>query len=160
MSTPAQIRAAWLAGIWNHATVQAYTTKIYDYDITLKSQKEAAKFRHNTLINFFTYLTTRGHQFPEIGGLSSSAIVHFSYQVEIRHYLEAGTEGDNFNAVIDRLAAIDGLVVTQLGSTWDGVVDFYRPQQEPPTVTLIELDNKSVWLGVYRYFAERRTTLS
>lgn len=160
MSTAAQVRAAWLDNIWNHATVQAYTTKIYDYDITARSQKEAAKFYHNTSINFFSYITTRGHEVKEMGGSSLSAIAHFNYQVEIRAYLQADTDGSNFSAVIDRLGTIDGLVVTQLGKTWDSTVDFYRPQQEPPTLNLIELDGRPVWLGVYRYFAQRRTTLS
>ena len=160
MSTAALVRAAWATNIFEHATVLAYTTKIYDYDITARSQKETARFRYNTGINFFTYLTTRGHEVKEMGGASSSAIAHFNYQVEVRYYLEADTEGTNFNAVVDRLGTIDGLVVTQLGKTWDSTVDFYRPQQEPPTIQLIELDNKPVWLGVYRYFAQKRAVLS
>ena len=161
MSTAAQVRAAWLDNIWTHATVQAYTTKIYDYDITSRSQKEAAKFRHNTSINFLTYITTRGHEMKELGSIgATSALVHFNFQVEIRYYLEADSDGEGFNAVIDRLGTIDGLVVSQLGKTWDSTVDFYRPQQEPPTINLIELDGRPVWLGVYRYFALKRATLS
>lgn len=145
MSTSAEIRAAWDTKIWTNTTITALTTKIYDYDITTQSTKETAKFYYNQEINFITYLVNRTQRIRLMGQVEQK------FDVEIRAYKKADTEGVNYNALITQFETIDALIVSQLTGNWNSTVDYYQIQDAVPEVSLITLDGVQVWLGRYTY---------
>lgn len=145
MSTSGEVRAAWDSKIWTNATITALTTKIYDYDITTGSTKETAKFYHNQEINFITYLVNRTQRLRLMGQVEQT------FNVEIRSYKKADTDGVNYNDLITQFETIDSLIISQLTSTWDDTVDYYTIQSSVPEISLITLDGIQVWLGKYTY---------
>lgn len=59
-----------------------------------------------------------------------------------------------YNAVVDRLETVDGLVRTGLGKTWSSTVDFYRGGRPAP-VTTLTIDGAACWRGGWLYTAEK-----
>lgn len=151
MTTSAQVRTAWSDNIWDHTTIQALTTKIYDYDITTESTKEFTKLREDQQINCFTYVVSRAERI-----LILNQTEH-TFTVRIRYYRQADIPGVNFNDLITAFETISGLVVSELTSSWDGTVDFYRVQPEPPQISLIQMEGQPVWVGDFRYFGFKYT---
>lgn len=147
MTTLAQIRSAWLANIWNHATIQAITTKIYNYDITLDSTFEYSKLRYNQEFNAFVYIVTKYER------LGFGGTKYDEFEVEVRYYRKADVEGNNFNTVLETFETLFGLVRTQLSHTWGGTVGAYRTQESAPTLSQVTLEGVPVWLGTYKFFA-------
>lgn len=145
MTTNAQIRTAWNTYIWQNATIQAITDRIYDYDITVESAKEAAKLRYNQKINFFLYLVMR-HTRPMIMGQQEQVCT-----VQIRYFKEFDVGGTHWKDVVDSLQAVDDLVISALTSTWNNTVDYYRTQESPPTISLVTIEETSCWQGIFEY---------
>lgn len=145
MATGLQVRTAWNTSIWSNATIQAITSKIYNYDVTKQSSKEVSKFYLNQEVNFITYLVSRAQRLRIMQQIEQQFIV------DIRYYLVADTEGVNYNALLDAFETIDSLVISQLGTTWGGSVDYYELQSEPVAITEIQIENVSVWAGQYKY---------
>lgn len=145
MTTAAQIRSAWSTKIWTHATVTAITTKIYDFDLKIESTKEAGRLRFNQEINFFTYLVTSKERLRLMGQREQE------FAVEVSYYKRADVDGSNFNDIMNVLETITGLVRTELTSSWNSTVDYYRHQGEQPTIEQITIDGVAVWLGRFVY---------
>lgn len=148
--TSSTIRSAWNTAVWSHATIQAMTTSIYNYDITQQSSKETDKFFFSQEINFFTYITTR-RQVPTGGGLGANKQRMYEHDVLVRYYRQYDTTGSNFNAVIDNLESLENIVRTQLGTKWSDNVTFYRLMESGNQPELVELINQPVWLGTQLY---------
>lgn len=145
MTTNAQIRTAWNTYIWQNATIQAITDRIYDYDITVESAKEAAKLRYNQKINFFLYLVMRQSR-PMIMGQHEQ-----TFTVQVRYFKEMNVGGSHWNDVVDAFSTIDDLVISALTSTWNNTVDYYRTQDSPPALSLVTIEETSVWQGIFEY---------
>lgn len=145
MTTSAQIRSAWETAIWEHATVIAMTDRIYDYDLTFLSTKETARLRYEQEINFFQCLVSRGQE------LRISSQIRQLFTVSIIYARESNVDGSNYHAVIDNMETVDGLIQSQLGTTWSGTVDYYQLQNGPPTIQERLIDSKPVWVSEYKY---------
>jgi len=145
MTTAAQIRTAWNTKIWTHASVTSITTKIYDFDLKIESTKEAGRLRYNQEINFFTYIVTSKERLRLMGQREQE------FTVEVSYYKRADVDGSNFNDIMNVLETVTGLVRTELTSSWDSTVDFYRHQSEQPSITQITIDGVAVWLGRFIY---------
>lgn len=157
MTTSAQVRTAWNTRVWTNATVTAITDKIYSFDIAdsgALTGGQAELLRYQAQVNFFAYTVTRGRTSPQLTAGGASGGLRYTFDVSVAYYLQKdqGQSDTNYNAVVDRLETIDGLVVSQLGKRWDSTVDFYEQTgaQEPQ---LIQLDEKEVWRGVITYRA-------
>lgn len=148
------IRTAWEDKIFEHATVQAWTTNFFSYDVTKEFEKEVSLFLFATEINFFVFLVNR---FREEGKSNRAS---FTYPVTIKYHLEVDPDGLNYNRVLDRLESLDSLVISQLTRTWNGTVDFYRSQSDPISMSIEQLDGRSYWIGqvIYTGFKEGANT--
>lgn len=145
MTTSAAVRSAWNSSVWQHATVQALTPKIYDYDVTLESTKELSKMLHNQVVNCFTYLVTRAQRLRVMGQVEQTL------KVEITYFREYDTAGTAWKACVDAFETIDARVVAGLSGTWGGVVDYYQLQSDAPNISLQQIGGRSVWVAKYTY---------
>ena len=162
MSTSAEVEAAWLENIWQHDTLIAITDKFNFFPIVEDSETDLAKAYDTSgstrKINFFEILTGRGQQYIETQNTIGNTI-QYNYTVQVSYFLETEPTGDNFLSVRDTLETILGLVISELGDTWDSTVDYWKPDLNPPQITQIFFDKKPVWKGVQNYFATKRTEL-
>src|SRR5690606_14137076 len=108
-------------------------------------------FYYNQEINFFTYLVMRTRRQLDVAGGTSNA-TRFIHTVQLFYYLEKDISDTdyNYNSVIDRLETVDGLVISQLGKTWNSTVNYYEMTDARAPV-LVEIDGKRVWRGQYTY---------
>jgi len=151
----ATIRTAWNTGVFQHATITAITTKIYQYDVTaaVRSKPEAELFYYNQKVNFFKQTVVRQARNNSLRGNNSLA-TRYEYDIEVSYYLERdfAATAANYNLAIDRIETMDDLVRTQLGKTWSSTVSHWEvsgilsPQ-------LIQLDGRDVWQAGYSYTA-------
>ena len=146
---PSDIRTAWDTYVWQHATVQSYTTKIYQYDVVNITQRNLADLLFNGEINFITAINVREPVEQQVNKIL------FGHEVLVSYYMEAKpglNRGDNYQAVIDRLTAIEDIARngTDFGSDWNNTVDFWQVAEvRPPTA--VQIAEKPVWLGSYLY---------
>jgi len=149
------IVSAWNTAVFQHATIQAITTKTYQFDVsaTIRSTPEFELFFYNQQVNFFQQTVTRLSKNDEIRGTGASAS-RYEYDVEVSYFLERDISqtDDNYNTAINRIEILDNLVRAQLGSTWSSTVDYWtvsgilKPQ-------LITLEDRDVWRCGYSYLA-------
>jgi len=159
LSTSAAVAAAWNTAIWQHATITSITEKIHAFDIAdSESEYEDAQLRFQQEINFIQYLVVRASRFGESAGITGSVATH-TYTVQVIHVREAGTDGANWAAVRNFFETLFGLVVSELGTTWAGTVDLWKPQEGPPRIDQISIDNTPCWRGLYEFSATRRVNL-
>lgn len=127
MTTSADVRAVWLASVFQNASILAITDKALDYEITERSELELSKGYFQTELNFFEYVITRSEEsYLQIGGINSP---QYRFLVEVRYTKQKDPQGQAFAEVIDALELLVTTVKLQLGDTWGGTVDF----QENPT---------------------------
>lgn len=145
--TSALVRAAWQTRLWSHAGVLAVTPKIFLYDIAADAQTRVAELYHQTRVNFFTCVVRRATE------VLPQRQARYTFQVQVAYYLQqADVPGTTFNTVVDRLEAVDALVLSELAGTWGGAVDFYRGG-DPSDVSTVEVDGKQCWTGRMTYTA-------
>ncbi len=147
------IRAAWKAAIFDSATIQAITSKAYQFDLlaNVASISEDAMMFHNQKINFFTYTTSRRSETGSIRGTNTSA-ARYQYSVRVDYHLfkDVSEPDFNFNTSIDRLEALDDLVLSELGKTWNSTVDYYELSEfRPPSLRTLE--EREFWTVGYTY---------
>jgi hypothetical protein len=150
MTTLATVRSAWSDNVWANATVRAFTEQIHDFDPTQSLPIEDAQVQiHNThyqtRVNCIIYLTSRTSEY-----LLSNQVRHL-FPVLIRYYLEKDAKEDNYNTLLDRFEAIDGVVLSGLGVTWNSTVDYSSPQEGAVSVTTQVIDSRPCWVGEYTY---------
>ena len=154
MTTSAQIREAFKESVFDHADAQAISKRAFAFDAQadVHSLKEFADMFDSAslALNFFTYVTYRTRETGSIRGANTS-VDRYTHTVEIDYYIEKAPEDSlNFNVAIDALETIDDLVLSQLGKSWDSLVDygqlreFRRPQ-------LVEIGGRKVWRAGYTY---------
>ena len=152
MTTSANVRSAWNSAVLQHDTIQAITSKTYLYDITaaLKSTTESVLLYEDAKINFFKLLCSSTRDTSSLRG--SQGLSRQVFTIEARYYIEKDIldAAQNYNNAIDRIEALDALVISQLGKTWNGTVDFGEMVGilEP---TLVDLDGREVWTCGYQY---------
>jgi hypothetical protein len=161
VSTPADIRTAWNTKVWQHATIQAITTKIYAFEISDDSETEAALLSFAQRIRFIEYVCSRSIASQEMGGSSRG---NCNFPVEVRYTLEKVKPGDpfdgaGFNAVIDFFTTLIALVQSELAPSWNSTVDYFEFQDGAPEVTTQEVAGIECWRGVYRFNGVQNTSL-
>ena len=154
MSTSAQVQAAWLAAIWQNATMLAITDKMYGFDITTVSEKETARLSYQGKINYFQYLVKRA---TKVTGTNSQAL--YTFTVDVTYTRAHDVKGDSWTAVRDAFETLTGLVRSSLGATWTQTVDFWREQEGPPDIVQLDFDDDPVWRGSYRFTGYQQITL-
>lgn len=148
MTTSAQVRAAWAAKVWSHATITAITTKIHAYDVlSIADESEAhkSKLKYAQEINSIQYTVHKMRTF-EMTGKEQQL-----FDVNITIYRSADITGANFNAIEDTAETINTLVSSELGSTWNGTVDYYRTEDRAIEITDSRLDDVPIWIGQFKY---------
>lgn len=159
MSTSAQVSAAWAAAIFSHASITAFSTQIYNFDIADdKSEAQAALFRVGQEISFLQYLTVRGEKFGE-SAETLGRVATYDFQVQVSAYRTADINGANWVAVRNLFDTLFPLVVSELGNKWSNTVDLWRPQDGAARIEQILIDDTPVWRGTKSFFATKRVTL-
>lgn len=148
MSTSQQIADIWRTYVFDHADIQDITTKVYDYQLTVDSEREITKWYYNQRINCVTYLT----QYSTVFGLTEQE--QREYLVTVTYYKQVDTDGTAYKAVRDFFETLKDLVLSELGHRWQETVDFYNPPSETPEISEIEIGGEKCWQGqvVYQAF--------
>jgi hypothetical protein len=158
MSTSAQVSTAWGSAIFAHASITAFSTQIYNFDIADdKSEAQEVLFRNSQAISFIQYLTVRGEKFGETSE-TLGRVATYDYQVQISAYRTADINGVNWAAVRDLFDTLFPLVISELGTTWSSTVDYWRPQDGAARIEQILIDDTPVWRGTKSFFATKRVT--
>lgn len=150
MSSSEDVRNAWKSKVWDHKTIKAITPKAFLYDVSVDSAFNMAELYYGApgsypIINFFICLVRRQHE-PLILGNT-----RYTFQVEVQYYLQQEESASStYNALVDRLEAMDSLVRTELTGTWNNTVDFYNGGV-PDDISVVTIDNKECWKGSFRY---------
>lgn len=150
MSTAAQVRTVWNTNVFQHASIQAVTTKIYDREMRkdgLKSQ--LALLKQDQTINFIEYIATRHPDGGEIGSR------RYLYTVAVNVYRELGKDSTGYTQALDTFEAIDARIIAGLGLTWSGTVDFASQEFDGPSTEEIEIEGKTVLQVSRLYRAEK-----
>lgn len=153
MATLAQIRTAWSSNVFSDASVTAFTTNAFDYDV-VEDGTSLGDLVQSGVVNFFTYVAKKQDRGLITGGSNSTRV---RYEMEVSYYLEAVPDGTNHPLVLDRMDIVDGLVRTSLGETWGATVDFFDRPQEPPTLSTINIGGKNVWRALQTWVAHELT---
>lgn len=142
MSTAAQVRTAWNTNVFQQASVQALTTSIYDHELNERSIKERAKARYAQKVNCITYLVKRT---PKQTQISGGSLIEYEYEVEVDYYLERDPDSSNYTAAVDAFETINGEVISTLGNTWAGTVDFSILPERAPQILDESIGSVEVW---------------
>lgn len=153
MSAPtlADIREAWADNVWSAAALTAITDKFHGYDVDVQSQSEFSNLHYGQEINFFSYLV-RSRLERRINGAQL-----WRYRVDVSYCREVEPTGANHIATLDAVETLINAVISELGDTWGGLVDYWSPRQDYPEVNKIFIADKSVWQ--VRYYWEAVKTV-
>lgn len=156
MSTSAQIEAAWLAAIWNHADILAITNKLIKRPQGSLSEQEYKSLYTAKRLNFIEALTSRTARNNELANILGRATT-YEYLVQVSYYkdYEDDTTGAARLEVRDFFETLHGLVVSELGNTWSNTVEVWKPQEGQPEITDLQIDNKRTWRGSFSYTATK-----
>jgi hypothetical protein len=136
------IRDLFQTKIFNHATIQGITTKTFNYDIDISTDKDLNNLKHNQRINFFSYQALRSIDY-EITSMNGNANDYgYRYEVQINYYLESENKSESFNQVIDRMEIIENLIHSELGIRWDNTVEVFRQEGNslPEIITIQDIE--------------------
>lgn len=147
LATPEDIRAKWREKIWNHASILAITDKVLEQDLTEVTHKELAKLRFNQRINFFSFRVLQSLEQLLMGKY------RLRFSVELSYTRYADPDGANYNLVCDTIATLQLLALTELGSTWGGLVANGEPQEGPPSVSVIMIGEEPAFKADFNYSA-------
>lgn len=152
-SSPALVRAAWDANVWQTDAVGAMTPNVFDYDVldllrdnTLNSQAVVDMLvGPPQVMNFITCLVSREEQMQ----MEQQRLL--TYHVQVTRYLSVDIDGTNFKRCIDDMVAIDDLVIANLGPRWSDTVNYYQTQKGPIPVKKETVAEGLVWYSRYTY---------
>lgn len=139
MSSPNDVRTAWNAGVWTHASITTISPKIYAFDLPITTGFELGQIRHNQEINFFLYLVS----YTEIPIAVRQMEARF--RVQVQYYREHNLTGSNYNAAVDALYTLHARVRAGLGNSWSSTVDYHETPREPRQPSIVSIDARPVW---------------
>ena len=154
MNTSEDVRNAWKDKVWEHQSVQAMTSRVFLYDVSVDSTFDVGNLYHATpgkypTINFFLCLVRRQHE-PLIMGNT-----RYTFQVQVQYYLQQEESSSNtYNTLVDRLETVDSLVRAELTGNWDNTVDFYNGGV-PQDISVVTIDDKACWRGGFTYLGTK-----
>ncbi len=145
MTLSSAIEDVWDTHIWQHATIQAITDKIFTSDNSQVSEFEIGSYYSDQELNAIVYQVKRSESY--IG----ANVLQERFAVEITYYRtkEGDTSGENWTAVRDFFETLTGLVTISLGTNWQGTVAYYRAQETPPDITDQVLAGELTWVGKF-----------
>lgn len=147
MSTCELVREAWNSNVWRNDIIQALTSKIVDHELRFDSSNQSAAIRHGLEVNYFQYLVTWTQQILVMGQIRRN------FEVLVRRVIKAEVNGDSYKRAITDLETVAGLVVSELGGSWSGTVDFYNQQNIPAQVRADTINGEPVWVAEMRFSA-------
>jgi hypothetical protein len=131
MSTSAQVSTA-LKAIFDSAAMQLITTKAHPFLVTELSEFELSKLTYNQEIHFFEYVVHRTIQFT-----GTNRQGEYQYLLEVNHIIEKDTKGVNYLKQRDAMDVFQITMISITGYNWSETVDWYQPQNAPPTITTV-----------------------
>lgn len=143
----ATVSAAWTSSVWGDATVSAITDAVLTREGTEASEYEISQLRYGQEINFFEWVASEHRQYREVGNLSPETI----YTVDVRYTREMDSGGANYTAVQTALNAVVSAVVSTLGYTWQGTVDFSALPGNPPDVQPAIVADTECWRATLKF---------
>ena len=150
MSTTAQVRSAWKTKIFDNATIQAITTNNYDRRMEIQgttSQLKLLKFEQ--AYNWMEYTVQR---FPNGGAIGQR---RFEFVVDVKMHRELEPNSDQHKATLDAMDTLSGLVISELGYTWNNTVDRWLDVAAEPTLDEIDVAGKRIVLVAQEFRAEK-----
>lgn len=157
MTTSAEVRAAWKTKVFDQAALQAITGKglFFDPLQDLSSTTERKLVTHATETNFFHLTVHRTRFNKEIKGTGTDSRHEFTVRAFYTIEKNPGVDDRRFNGVVDALEAMDDLVRSSLGKTWNSTVDFYEMVAIQETQILV-VGDLTLWRGGYQYRAVKQ----
>ncbi len=161
MSSSSAVASAWNLFVFENATIQAITSKIYAFEVDKGSEAALAQAMEGQKVNFIEYVVTRTPVAYELGNATEA---QFEFLVEIRYTLEQQTVGEtiggtNHIAMRDFYDTLLGVVSSSLGQTWNGTVDYFEYPTEQPQITAEDVASIQCWRSVYRFKGVQFTTI-
>lgn len=147
MTTSAAIDAVWLSTIWNSATIQALTTKIFQYDIVQDTEAEISKFYKDGEVNCFVALTSQASRY--IG----TSITRTDISVTVDYYRQKDASGAHWTEARNNIETLYALVVSALGFTWGGTVSFWEGQDKPVDISETDIKGVKCWRARFVFTA-------
>ena len=145
MSTTAEVVTAWNDLIWEDTDILAITPNIFNFEFSALSTKEYARLRHEQQVNAFFYTVTRAERLRLMGQREQK------FTVAIEYYKAANVAGTNYPDIHEVFETLDTTIRAELSSNWNETVDFYRNQEGPVSITLIEIESRPIYRGNYSY---------
>jgi hypothetical protein len=150
-STSVDIEIAWNSKVWEQDVIQSFTPLFYPYDVSAESEFDIDKLTHEGMVNFFLAKTQRRLE-PIL-----TAQTRYTYQVQVEYYLQQTDVAEStYGTVRDRLETLDSLVLTSLGKTWSGTVDYYQGGNPLP-LRQVTISERKCWFGGIVYTAFKTT---
>lgn len=148
MTALSAVRDAWDA-VFASSTLQSYTTNFYTYDLaatTDKSISNSALMMLNNEINFIQATFAKSSKFEMCNELLST------FNIVISYYREIDNDGTNYHAITDFFDSLLGVVLDEVGTDWDGTIDYFQPGDV--TLGVANLDSRDCWTGRVQYEAK------
>ncbi len=145
MTTLEQVRTAWDTAVWQHESIQAITDKILTADLNLSAMREVTAMSFQQKINAFMCLVSVSDE------LRIMQQRRRTFTVDARYYLEIDLRGERYNAALDAMDILLGLVRTELGGRWSNTVDYVRYQTSPIDMSRVVIAGKPCWVAKYKF---------
>ena len=141
------VRDAWRSLVWTHDSVLDITDKVYLQDVLVESELDFARLCFEGRVNFFTCRVQRRTE-PRLGGQT-----RYTFRVSVDYYLQqTDVPESTYNVVEDRLGVVDGLVISELTTDWNGTVDYYTGAT-PLEIKPVPIGGRQCWRGGLVYTA-------
>lgn len=136
------IRALFQSQVFDHASITAITSKVYNYDIVVTIDNDLTALMYNQKINFFSYQALRSISYEASSNNGNANDYGYNYEVQISYYLEAENNSNAYNLAIDRMETVEDLIHSELGINWDDNVDVMTQIQTglPELVTIQDVE--------------------
>lgn len=141
------IREVWRSHVWANPVITDYTEVIVEHDLSEEFHQEVAKIRHNQQINFFAFRVRRSF-LPLL-----HEKIRLLFFINVSYTRWADPQGRNYNIVLDGIETMQELVVTELGSTWGGVVHAWSPQEGPPVIQVGRIADDVIYRADFNFEA-------
>ena len=139
MTTSAEIRTALETSVFSRSSLLAITDNVLFYAMTEGSEKELSAIYSGQQINAFQVLVSRA-----ISQMMTGAELH-TFDVEISYFKAKDTEGQAWVDCLDALDTVIDEVRSQLGNTWNGLIDYWTLTTEAPAVEPRVIDSTEAW---------------
>jgi hypothetical protein len=139
MTTCATVQTAWTTKIFNHASIQAITTAIIYHPITQTSESEVDDLYFGAEVNVIEVLISRAIELV----MTKEELT--SYSVRVSYYKEQDPGSTNYADARAFFETLYPLVKSELGTTWNGTVDYWNINAESVDAEETTIDGRACW---------------